>query len=114
METKHRIQFDENHVALVREPNHVLWELNWDDVLEIAAWKDDLWSYDEICMGFRISEGDSYFWCDEEDQGWVNLMRTCEQRFGFEDGWWSKVAIPAFERKWTVFWKRPSEAPLRD
>ncbi|WP_226895342.1 hypothetical protein [Luteolibacter marinus] len=29
----------------------------WSEIVEVVAYKDDLWSYDEISLGFRAAGG---------------------------------------------------------
>jgi hypothetical protein len=84
-----------------------VWETRWADVKEIVAWKDDVWSNDIICMGFRLEDAARYVWCDEECDGWGELLKKVEQIIGKPDTWWSKVAFPAFETKWTTIWGEP-------
>jgi hypothetical protein len=80
------------------------WTVRWSDIREIAAWKDDLFGYDIICMGFRTGNHNEYFKADEEQEGWNALRAEVESRYGAR-GWWEKVAYPAFARNWTVLWR---------
>lgn len=88
-----------------------VWRVQWADVREIAAWKDDVFCYDIICMGFRIGDEDAFFECDEKRAGWDALNAALLDRFGVRwENWFSVVAYPAFVLNWTVLWHR-SEAP---
>src|SRR5205814_6642605 len=62
----------------------VLWRLRWSAVKEIAVWKDDLFGYDCICVGFRIAEEPNYFWVDEEMPGWQSLWEELAKQFGLD------------------------------
>jgi hypothetical protein len=44
----------------VTDDDRELLRIDWASVLKVVAFKDDLWAYDEICLGFRVVEADSY------------------------------------------------------
>lgn len=81
--------------------------VEWSCVNEIVAFKHDLLSTDEICLGFRCDGDDRYAWVGEEDSGFEELQNEFERHFdGLLENWWNKVAFPAFEENWTRIWKR--------
>ena len=81
--------------------------VDWASVKEIAAFKRDLFAYDEICLGFRCGSDDRFWWVGEEDVGYKALRAEVEKRFdGLLENWWSTVAFPAYEENWTTIWKR--------
>jgi hypothetical protein len=114
MKHEELIVVDQDGVSLLRaRDNACFWELRWVDVKEIVAWKDDVWSYDIICMGFRLGEAPHYLWCDEECAGWKELEAKVAQLPGTQTDWWSKVAFPAFVSNWTTIWgQRPADANI--
>ena len=101
-----RIVVDAEHVARLDAPTATpLWRIGWADVREVAAWKDDVFSYDIICLGFRTQAG-GFCWCDEEDEGWDDLLAVTERVLGVQsEDWWKRVAFPAFRQNWTVLWQ---------
>ncbi len=80
----------------------------WDGVVEIATFKRDLFSYDEVCLAYRLRGWDQ-FWCvGEEDAGFAAVRRETEKRFsGIPANWLGDVSVPAFEEKWTRIWGSP-------
>jgi hypothetical protein len=52
-----------------------LWQVRWADVQEIFAFKQDCWIYDNICLGFRVSEDGSYYWVNEDTPGYAALLQ---------------------------------------
>ena len=100
-----RIVVVDNGVSLWRVKDNVcIWQISWADVKEIVAWKDDVWAYDIICIGFRIGDAPEYLWCDEENAGWDELSKKLATMAGVEADWWRKVAFPAFAANWTTIW----------
>jgi hypothetical protein len=81
--------------------------VDWSSVNEVAAFKHDLFGFDEICLGFRCDSDDRFCWVGEEDIGFRELRAKVEQHFdGIPEDWWSAVTLPAFEENWTSIWKR--------
>ena len=77
----------------------------WSDVTEIFAFKIDLFSYDAIRLGFAASEDDTFYEVDESWPGYEALVSGIKRRFKVDEGWWKKVAFPAFEECRTTLWK---------
>lgn len=93
--------FDDNDVAV--------WKIRWEEVKEVVAYKDDVFAYDIICVGFRVGDEPYYQCCDEEHKGWDELHRELAERFGVRlEDWWQGVAFPAFARNWTILWGKPA------
>jgi hypothetical protein len=81
--------------------------VTWDSVIEIAGFKHDLFSYDEICLGFRCTDEDQFLWAGEEDIGFDSLLKEVERRFSdLRPGWYRAIAVPAFQENWTSIWLR--------
>ena len=80
----------------------------WSAVLEVFAYKEDLFSFDEIRLGFRVSD-DGTFWSVSEDwPGYRELLDDLPVRFpGIRTDWFSGVAFPAFATNRTTLWGGP-------
>ena len=103
---KSRITFDETCVALAPPGDApAAWEVAWSRVEEVAAWKDDVFAYDIICVGLRTAVDPQYVWCDEEADGWVELIDELDRRFGIGIAWLSRIAQPPFAENRTVLWR---------
>jgi hypothetical protein len=64
-----------------REPE-LLFRLRWDQIDPIIAYKDDVFVYDIICLGFFI-DGDTerYLFVDEDMQDWSELTKQLDETF---------------------------------
>lgn len=77
--------------------------VRWEEVREIRTYKIDLFSYDEICLGFEVTgvgttEGETQ-WIEvtESDQGFRSLAEEMKRRFpAIPSDWYSEVMFPAF------------------
>lgn len=86
--------------------------VRWADVVEIATFKHDLFSIDEICLGFRRADSDTFAWAGEEDLGFAALREEVDRRFtGIQPDWFWEVMVPAFEEKWTTIWQKTQSRP---
>ncbi|HEX8673541.1 MAG TPA: hypothetical protein VF710_16715 [Longimicrobium sp.] len=87
-----------------------IWRIGWNEIEEIGAFKRDMLTVDDLCLGFRGSSG--WLVCDEETAGWGEVSDALAVRFGvrFED-WSPLVATPAFAENWVVLWRRPAAPP---
>lgn len=102
----------ETELLLQNARGELQWRIFWSDVKEIAAWKDDVFSYDTICLGFRTTDKLDYFWCDEEGEGWKAPTAFLKTKFGVEwDAWFDKVAFPAFQKNFATLWGTPIPRP---
>ena len=85
--------------------------VQWSDVVEICAFKRDLFAIDEICFGFRLKDTQQLLCAGEQDVGFENLQPEMEQKFsGIRRDWFREVAGPAFAENWTLLWQI-AEAP---
>lgn len=101
------ITFDEQRMYYKRNEK-VIEKLSWESVLEIFAFKRDLFSVDLICIGFRIDDEGVYFEIDEEMQGFKELEIFLPTRFkGIDKNWFTGVAFPAFETNLVSLWGDP-------
>lgn len=85
--------------------DEVDFEVRWQDVSGIAAYKEDLFSVDQICLAFRSKLTLEYARVTEENAGYDELVGEIERRYPDHDAdWWGKVAQPPFQFRWTVIW----------
>ena len=103
---RRRIEWDEEEIwRLDVEVKGEVWRIRWADVRQVAAWKEDVFAYDIIFLGFRVGEDEEYLVCNEQDGGWKEVQGKLRRRFGIEwEKWWSGVAFPAFAMNWTELW----------
>ena len=77
----------------------------WSDVREVYAYKEDLFAFDEIRLGFRIDDDGASWTVSESCSGYPGLLAALPLRFpGIRTDWFSEVAFPAFEAKRTTLW----------
>jgi len=101
------ITFDDGHIYYKRN-DKIEEKFSWDSVLEIFAFKRDLFSVDLICVGFRIDNEGVYFEIDEEMQGYKELESFLPTRFkDIDKDWFTDVAFPAFETNLVSLWGVP-------
>ena len=82
-------------------------ELRWSEVEEVHAYKRDLLTTDLICLAFKKSGTEEYYEIHEEMAGYHDLLDLLQSRLpGFTMDWIFDVAIPAFETKHQIIWKR--------
>ena len=80
----------------------------WSEVREVFAYKDDLFAYDEICIGLRHADDGSYWWVGEYSTGYSAFFQELEAQFpDIRRDWFSEVAVPAFARNQTTLWGVP-------
>jgi hypothetical protein len=84
-----------------------VWQIRWDVLDEIVAFKADALVVDHICIGFRESDAPSFHVVDEETPGWNDLISELSRRFGVTfESWFESVAFPAFAENRTTLWLR--------
>lgn len=93
--------------------------LRWDEVKEIFAFKDDVFAYDIICIGFRLDDEGTYFRIDEENEKYRDFLAFLPTVFsGVRIDFFSDVTFPAFatcltslrgEKRIELIWKSQTE-----
>ena len=74
---------------------------------EIFAFKRDMFTYDMICLGFRIDDEGNYWEVNEEFVGYDKLRTELAERFvGISADWFEVVAFPAFATNRTTIWAK--------
>jgi hypothetical protein len=85
--------------------------IEWASLKEIFAFKLDLWSFDTIRLGFRVSDDGTYWEVDENWPGYRDLLEEIERRLEIVDpDWWQQVAFPAFSTNRTTLWGESPDA----
>lgn len=81
--------------------------IRWPQIDRIIAYKDDLFAYDLICLGFFIDGDASRYLCvDEHMDGWPELLRQLDDRFRMPEDWHNQIMVPTFERCERTLWTR--------
>lgn len=97
---------DESGFAIA-ERDKTLVRVAWSEIREVFAYKEDLFSYDVICLGFRVSEDGTFWKVSEEVVGYKELIAVLPHRFpGIRTDWFAEVALPAFALNRTTLWRR--------
>ena len=92
----------------VREHRQLLARVQWQAIREIFAYKEDLVTLDDICLGFRLRHDGSFCSVSEEFEGYAAFLAHLEHRFdGMRTGWFPAVAFPAFAPNRTTLWGEP-------
>lgn len=104
---KRTVRFDDDGFTVVVKKEEKA-QVPWSSVREVFAFKHDLFSIDEICLGFRIDASGTYYWAGEGDVGFKELMVEVERRLpGIRTDWFGEVAVPAFSENRTTIWGEP-------
>jgi hypothetical protein len=81
--------------------------LEWVEIDKIYAHKIDLFSYDEIMLGFAAQKANRVVEVGESLTGFQEFRSEVERRYptALQD-WFTTVAFPAFEQNLTTIWER--------
>lgn len=78
---------------------------DWASVREVFAYKLDLFSVDEICIGLRYDSTGMHWWIGESYAGYKDFLEELPHRFpGIRTDWFAEVAHPAFVENRTTLW----------
>jgi len=72
-------------------------------ISRIEAYKDDLFSYDEILWHIYFKDGTATT-ISEQDSDWDVITASISSLPGFVTDWWETVAHPAFKENRTVIY----------
>ena len=99
-----QIVFDESGFTVV-ERDKTMARVSWSEVLEIFAYKEDRFTTDDICLGFRVREDGTFWMVSEDFIGYREMIAELERRFpGIRTDWFAEVAFPAFVPNRTTLW----------
>lgn len=79
------------------------YQILWQDIVKIVAYKVDMWSVDEIRIDIELT--DKFYTITEEFHNWDQFIKIIETKFLIED-WFPQVAFPPFERNETILFER--------
>ncbi len=82
--------------------------IRWDEIARIITYKYDLFSTDEICIGF-LTDKNVEPWVEirEEWEGFLEACKEMKRRFPtIPEDWYSEIMVPVFDRKETVLYER--------
>src|ERR1043165_6520637 len=74
------IRFNDAGFTVVLE-DKVEMRAEWSRVREVFAYKQDLFAYDEMRVGFRFDEDGSHWWVGEDFSGFRELLDELPSRF---------------------------------
>lgn len=81
--------------------------LRWDQIDRIIAYKDDVFAFDQICLGFFTQpDANGYRFVHEHMEGWNELTNRLDERCQIGHQWYFEVMFPAFERCEKTLWTR--------
>ena len=79
----------------------------WSEVDKVEAFKEDLLTYDLICMEFIVGAKDMVYPINEEVEGFWEMVRRIKVVFpSSKQDWEAVVMKPAFARNPTVIYER--------
>jgi hypothetical protein len=82
-------------------------QFRWAEVLEIATFKRDFFTYDDIRLAFRFADG--WLEISEESEGWCEVAVAMAKYFPeIPPEWYFEVMRPAFETNYRVLFKHES------
>ncbi|ALI98311.1 hypothetical protein [Rufibacter tibetensis] len=80
--------------------------LSWSELNTIVAYKQDLYTYDVICLDVFTIHGQS-FNINEDTPGWFQFLERLNKTFpSIDKGWQKEVSIQSFETKLTLLYDR--------
>ena len=79
--------------------------INWREVKQVIAYKADQFTFDDLILGFRTEEEDSFHLINEDMPGFSSLLELMPLRLDLPDpDWWIKVIQPAFKTNLTTIY----------
>jgi hypothetical protein len=109
------IEADETGFAVIHEGHRTVYP--WSCVTRMAAYKQDLFTTDEIILVVEIQKQQlETIQLSEEWKGFTELFGPMERELGVNPSWYLEIMTPAFEAKPTVLYMRSiddGEPPMR-
>ena len=98
------VRFDDAGISIF-EHDKLMSQVAWTSILEIFAYKEDRFTFDDICLGFRFDADGTYWMISEDYIGYQELLDELKRRYdGIRTDWFSEVAFPAFAANRTTLW----------
>lgn len=98
------VRFDDSGFT-VYSGNRARQIAHWSAVLEVFAYKQDCFTFDDIWIGFRFNEAGDYWRVMEDWIGYKEFVEQLPARFpGIRTDWFDEVARPAFAYNRTTLW----------
>ena len=101
-------------ITSLRAPSAEVVSVCWDAVVAATAYKRDLWSTDQVCIAFELSNG-TFVEVHERMKGWVELCSAMPAHLPGAprwEQWFMNMTSPAFESNTTLLFQRSaSTAP---
>ncbi len=105
------MSFDKNNRIDVRDEGFTIAlksgtkKVLWEDIQEINAYKDDLMTYDMICLDIVLK--DSVVKITEEVGGWSEFTEELNKVFpSIDKEWYVNIMLPAFATNFTTLFKK--------
>lgn len=99
-----RIVLDSGGFAILTTRNR-RFDVRWEDVRRVRAYKRDLLTTDEICVVFE-AEGGVAIRVSEEWPGFQELFHVMDQKLGINPEWFGEIMLPPFEAMHRVLFER--------
>lgn len=84
-------------------------ELRWDEVNAVYAYKRDCLTMDQICLVLGNEQRGVWIEVREGDEGFKAFLKDLPEKlqgFPAESEWLQKVALPPFETRWAVLYRK--------
>jgi hypothetical protein len=75
------------------------------EVVHIEAFKQDCFTFDRICLWFKLSDGSGVV-ISEDQVGYLEAEDAMHKALGFDNSWRDKVVLPPFEECRTVLYEK--------
>lgn len=99
-----RIILDGEELA-VSFGGHEVWRLRWDDVVEVAIWREDASGGGSLCVGLRVAtmKPGEYLGVSESADGFATVLEEIDRRFDNAYAMkWQGAVFPPMATQWTV------------
>jgi hypothetical protein len=89
------------------------WSIAWREVVEIAAYKEDLFTGDLVCVEFVRAGAENVCYTVHEDMpGFSELLKSMSRHLpGYSDAWLPKVTLGNIGAKPTLVWRNVAAPP---
>ena len=103
-----KIRFDDVGFTVIHETTRKF-RIDYSKVCAVYAFRDDFFSNDEVCIGFRCVDDDGpHRWVKEDHAGYRRLLKELTGRFaGIRINQLSELTSPASDQQWTLLWGEP-------